>query len=300
VAAPTGSSPVTPLQNYFADLDTRVTALTNTQIINVADVTLLGSAANEGQIKHVDEMNCNFQAQDGVWVQMDIAKFVTSTARDTAYAKAGGIYKVVNVQSRVTSERFDRSWSSGSASWKPDLSLGLVPIRPTSVAGTGVVLGADGRITFTTASSVSVNGCYSLDFENYLHVLVVTAKSAGTDIGMRLRGAGADITAANYNVVTTYGTVTSTTTGTAAGNTSFVTDLGGIAGRLRGKFDLFSPFLAAQTGFASQFQAGSANYNGVGSGEHTLSNSYDGCTFGFFAAASTMTGTLRIYGYNDI
>ena len=48
---------------------------------------------------------------------------------------------------------------------------GLTLITPSSVAGSGVSVSASGKVTFTAATSVSVNGVFSATHDNYLVVV---------------------------------------------------------------------------------------------------------------------------------
>jgi hypothetical protein len=174
---------------------------------------------------------------------------------------------------------------------------GMTGIIPTSVAGTGVVLNANGQITFTTATAINVNGCFTSAFDTYELHLNVTARSAASNSALRMRSAGTDITAANYNTVYHYGGGTTSTAATTTGGTGFVTDIGGVT-LLRGKYTLFSPFLAAATGLVGQVALGSAEYIVHEAGNHTLATSYDGFTI--YMPTNNFTGTLRIYGYNSL
>jgi hypothetical protein len=174
---------------------------------------------------------------------------------------------------------------------------GLTGIIPTSVAGTGVVLNANGQITFTTATAINVNGCFTSAFDTYEIHLNVTARSGASNSALRMRSAGTDITAANYNTVYHYGGGSTSTAATTTGGTGFVTDIGGVT-LLRGKYTLFSPFLAAATGLVGQVALGNSEYIMSSGGNHTLTTSYDGFTI--FVPANNFTGTLRIYGYNSL
>ena len=72
----------------------------------VADLNalvLLSAVTFEGRIVHIDAMGCNFQAQDGVWMQIDRARFVSTADRDAEYANAGTAYRVNGAECYITS-----------------------------------------------------------------------------------------------------------------------------------------------------------------------------------------------------
>ena len=74
---------------------------------------------------------------------------------------------------------------------------GLSLVTPTSVAGTGVTL-SGGQVTFTAASTMSVNGCFTATYDNYQFVMTQSASSATNSIYMRLRVAGVDNSSSQY------------------------------------------------------------------------------------------------------
>ena len=79
----------------FAAIGTALAPLGRTLVVgDLLALSSLNAATFEGRIVHVDEGGSNFQAQDGVWVQITPAYFTTTTLRDTAYAKASSAFKV--------------------------------------------------------------------------------------------------------------------------------------------------------------------------------------------------------------
>ena len=57
-------------------------------------------------------------------------------------------------------------WSSSGPTGAP----GMVLLKPTSIAhsGTSASIGANGQVTFTAVTSLSLNGVFSADFDNFL------------------------------------------------------------------------------------------------------------------------------------
>jgi hypothetical protein len=160
---------------------TRLASLEATLLRNVADLDALVTydpAALEGRILNVDELNADFQAQDGVWVQITPALFATATARDTAYAKASGFFKVDNVRAYVTADKILYRYNGTAAAWKAWESdwITYTPSLTNIAIGTGgsALLSASyryelGRVRVrgvatlgTTGSSVSGNPTFDL------------------------------------------------------------------------------------------------------------------------------------------
>ena len=175
---------------------------------------------------------------------------------------------------------------------------GLSPSPPSLVANSGGTASLAGNtVTFTGVSSVSLNGCFTGDYDNY-RVLVIAVGSVDADIMMRLRASGADDTSSNYayryirgHSGTTLDTVV-TTLATAMRVSSSLTTRGTCS------FDLFYPFLSAGT-TGLGIETGNvlnptALINGFG---HNASSSFDGFTM--YPSSGTFTGTVSIYGYKS-
>jgi hypothetical protein len=172
--------------------------------------------------------------------------------------------------------------------------FGLVLIKPSTV-----VNGTDngkGTVSFSAASSVSLNGVFNSTYDNY-RMLTDIQGSGNMDILLRFRVSGSDASGANYNFVTT--TLTS-----SAAATSLVNQTSNNCGFLRSEgrsshiFEISRPFLAEKTRITiNGTRAFDAVQGFIGNGEHQLTTSYDGFTLiassGTFAA-----GTVSVYGYN--
>ena len=67
-------------------------------------------------------------------------------------------------------------------------TIGMVLMKPTSIAhsGTSATLGANGQVTFTAVTSLSLNGCFTAGFDNYV-VSVRGTSSTNTNLYYRLR-----------------------------------------------------------------------------------------------------------------
>ena len=177
---------------------------------------------------------------------------------------------------------------------------GLAKVIPSSVAvgsGTG---SADslGNVTFTTVSSVSLNGIFTSAYDNYLIILHTTATSSGR-CDMRLRTSSTDATGGNYSwsgqynasTANTYSGENGGTTATAGGITGLETTQGSL------RLSIFKPFLAEYTQWESAGHDGT--YRRVYGGIHNLNTSYDGFTIYNTTAGATITGKVRVYGYTQ-
>lgn len=170
---------------------------------------------------------------------------------------------------------------------------GLKLIVPSSVAGSGVSVSASGKVTFTAATSVSVNGCFSSTYDNYL---IVCQQAASTDANLlfRLRLAGTDATASNY-VYQSLNALSTTVSGNR--NTYGYTIIGTQGSTLRNgqHFYVYGPALAQPTAMraviASSYQSASIT---DGASTHSLSTAYDGFTVSM--ASGNSTGSLCVYG----
>lgn len=169
-----------------------------------------------------------------------------------------------------------------------------------STAGTGVKWGSAGGLVYITSSAfsaaatASVNNCFSSTYDNYRIVLYVTGTS-GNNLSFRYRASSTDNSAASYawqvaNIAGA-GLNGSVTTGATSHRVCYLgTNYSAIT------FDVFRPGLAANTLHMSQGYAdngGASQY--LVAGVHNVASAFDGFTL--IPDASTITGTVRVYGY---
>lgn len=177
---------------------------------------------------------------------------------------------------------------------------GLVPIVPTSVVN-GSTTG-DGQITFSAASTISVNGVFDSTFETYLVTVNITTTSSAMALGFRMRAGGTDNSASSY--ITTLNGVTSG--GTAAniassGTSNILTYLPtGYAGG-SANLTVINPAVASATKILAATSGSDSGYTQFtgrsGSLLHNVSSAFDGFTIQSGGAA-TLTGSIRVYGYS--
>ena len=172
-------------------------------------------------------------------------------------------------------------------------------IVPSSVAvgsGSGSVA-TQGTVSFSGASSVSVNDVFSATYSNYI-ILLNTTGSANQQVNFRLRVSGTDST-------TAYGSQSSASDSTSVFGSRLTpgfwqgNDVRS-ADRHLIRYELFNPQAAADTfGFqktasivaGDTTQISQTNFTLV----HDVATAYTG--FSLIASTGTMTGTVSVYGY---
>jgi hypothetical protein len=184
-----------------------------------------------------------------------------------------------------------------------DNTPGMKMIVPTSVAvgsGSGSIA-TQGTVSFSSASSISLNSCFSSTYDSYKIMFNVTSASANNYPILRLRASGTDNSSSNYNFgIIERNTTNTTVTGyTGSSSTSFQLGYCLTAGASN-TVDLFSPFATdytsyLMTGTTKNATVSSANYGEWKNGGTSVTTSYDG--FSIIAGSGTLTGTIRIYGY---
>jgi hypothetical protein len=174
---------------------------------------------------------------------------------------------------------------------------GLVSMTPTSIAhsGTSATINADGGVDFTAVSSLTLNGVFTSDYDNYF---LVWGSITGTSalINMRLRVAGTDATGSNYThqILQAQGT---TVTGDRISSASDWRLMSMTNVQVNGMvMHCYGPFLAQPTAYRtvtirSLNDATIDDYAGT----HSLSTAYDG----FTVATSSMSGNVHVFGYEE-
>ena len=190
-----------------------------------------------------------------------------------------------------------RFQSLGQATFPPTpVTMGMVLLTDYTIthAGTSATL-TNGQVTFTAVTSLSLNGVFSADFDNYV-VSIRHKLALGNDpIQMRLRVSGSDASGTDY---TRQRILASSTTVQALRSTSQTSAAVGYASADYGAGDvayIYGPFLAQPTAFRHN-NAGDISGGSIYeyASTHSLSTSYDGFTL--IPASSSLTGALQVYG----
>jgi len=189
---------------------------------------------------------------------------------------------------------------------KIETYMGLVKVVPTSVAGTGVTLSSTGTVNFTNAATVSVNGCFTSQFNSYK--LVWRANSTGAtavELRGRFRASGTDTTT-NYIAgqrVFNPNVATSTIDGNSSSTTYFILGNPGEPNYIPSNGEALIVNPASSTlrkgisGVGSGLSSGviyTVNWFGG-----TLNNTAAHDGFSIFASANNITGSLMVYGWRE-
>lgn len=178
---------------------------------------------------------------------------------------------------------------------------GSTAVIPTSVSGTGVTLGAGGKVSFTGSSFVVVNGCFTSDFDTYRIEVDSTSSGAATYTWV-MRLAGTNATTA-YDLQTNATVNATNFPAQSLNQAAFTMNAQAFAGQVNMTIDLYNPALAvATTGLATV--GGAANPMTTTAAliqqsflSHRTTTAYDG--FRLSASTGTMAGSIRIYGKNN-
>jgi hypothetical protein len=183
------------------------------------------------------------------------------------------------------------------------MSVGMVIMRPTSIvvagAGSSASVRAAGGVEFASATSLSLNGVFTADYDDYM-IVCRSQGSAYASINYRLRLSGTDNTTASSYVVQNLSAV-STTVGAARSTDSFSSGgAGAVSDEQRSgqTIYMYGPALAQPT--ASRVvsvagESGAALWDYAGT--HNQSTAYDGITF--LPNASNFSGLVAVYGLSQ-
>lgn len=177
-------------------------------------------------------------------------------------------------------------------------------VVPTAVAGTGVTLSPGGKITFSGASSITVSGVFTGSYDNYRVAWNIPAQTANADLAMRLNAAGSDNTTGNYNYLRTFTRASDQTVNaqTVTAASQWLLTVGATSTQTNdGWMDLYGPALSQYTsglGQATVYNPTPQMYTTITNLRHNTVASFDGFTI--YPVSGAITGTLRIYGYNNL
>jgi hypothetical protein len=174
----------------------------------------------------------------------------------------------------------------------------IVPSSVTVGSGSGSVA-TQGTVSFSGASSVSINGCFSSTYDHY-EIKFQGVASTNISLLMRMRVSGADDSGNNYQANSIFATPASTTIGSATGNSSATSAIYPVfmtTGKHLTTIQMSNPFETSATPmtYHSWSGDGTSGFNLWGAGRHTGSTSYTG--FSLITSSGTITGTVSVYGY---
>ena len=176
---------------------------------------------------------------------------------------------------------------------------GLKLIVPTSVAGSGVSVSATGKVTFTSSTTINVNGCFTSSYDNYLVVCRFVSATSSSDLLFRMRASGSDNSSANSYTRQLLNADGSSVTGARASADSG--RLSETSSTARSGFHtyFYGPNLAQPTAARSVTVSGrSSAWISDYAITHNQSTAYDGFSL-FENASGALTGILTVYGLSQ-
>jgi len=185
-------------------------------------------------------------------------------------------------------------------------AMGLKSVVPTSInVGSGsATVNANGLVTFTGASSVSLNGVFTSVYNSYRIIFVQTEALSAQDFGMQLKVSGSSAATAYYANGSV--AIDSSITGYFAGNSSQWVigsshPSAASVGHAMAIVDVSQPALARPTTMHSKSTAWtSTQIKGLNfGGFHTTQTAYDGFQIFIGGTSQTFGGTLSVYGYTN-
>ena len=249
-------------------------------LANAVDATYGGSVANWAALPATG----NFKGKR-LWVT-DIS--VVATWNGTAWVQA------LPVSSTGIS-------AADKALVQDALGVGLVNVVPTSVAQAGgsASANAQGLVTFTGVTSLSLNGAFTSAYKNY-RVIFDGSTGSGVAMHCRLRASGTDNTTTNY-FTALYKTDSGGASAvyTLSGQTYFNIGQGNTGFNVRSSFDISAPQLAVGT----RVNAQTAGHTGTNSAAYDGALAFNGTTqfdgITFYPASGSTSGTVQLFAYND-
>lgn len=179
----------------------------------------------------------------------------------------------------------------------PSTATNQVLTLPTDSIQPGLVLIT--TQTFSAASIISVNNCFSSLYDNYRINLNINSSSASSsNVFMRMRSSGTDNSTSNYRkaqVYVVYGTTTVSVNESSSADTQFWIDFNVDTATHSRMIDVLVPFLSMRTQISSGI--GNSDAWSTSMGTFNGTNSFDG--FSIYPASGNLTGTVRIYGYKN-
>jgi len=169
-------------------------------------------------------------------------------------------------------------------------------VVPASGGASGLTLIA--QTSYSAQTQVDITNCFSSTYQNYKIITTLSgASTAGAQLLYLLSGT-TPTSSANYF---TYGGINNTGTAFNAYEANKAYNYTGIdytsgAGYCIAQIDISSPFESLPTKFTGTSFMDSY-YSRYGGGVHNASTSYNGIRFS--ASAGNMTGTIRVYGYQN-
>jgi hypothetical protein len=267
----------------FTTGDVLTAAQVNTYLNEQTVMVFADSAARTTAFSYLQDTNAVEVYNSTAWVGL--------AADQTPLTTKGDLFGFSTVDARIPVGTNGHVLTADSTE-----TLGVKWAAPSAGALTLV-----SATTFSSVASHSVDSVFTSSYKYYRALLVFTASGINT-MTLRWRASSSD------NTGNTYYAVTRSTD--SAGTSEYASTVPGTASAFLGKynsdfnsvsFDIFDPQVASKTLFTgTAFSRGSSagglaavNFGGGFDG----TNAFDGMTL--IASSGTITGTLKIYGYQN-
>lgn len=187
---------------------------------------------------------------------------------------------------------------------RDNIGVGLVNVVPTSVAQAGgsASANAQGLVTFTGVTSVSLNGVFTSAYTDYRVLISTPTATAQANINFRIRASGSDTTTSTY-IQNLFMSRVNGALATNSGSNWASWVLYYVSAEANARFewsgDIKNPALAKQTvltGIGSGNDATSA-FQVLSGGFTATSPTHDGFTI--YPSSGSVTGTVQVFGYNN-
>ena len=179
---------------------------------------------------------------------------------------------------------------------------GLYLIKPTSIVSTGTgnssSINTNGSVTFSTCATLSLNGVFSADYDNYMIVMRHVSNLGGNYIMyLRMRASGTDNSTASSYVQQQLGANAGTVSGSRTTSNQARILISDSNARSGTTMWFYGPYLSQPTAVRSISVGGylSANFEDDAV-THNQSVAYDGFTLIQESASATYSGLLGVYG----
>jgi len=270
--------------NFPASLDT---------LTNPTSSDSLSSPSHSAQHANVNDAVEALQAKVGANSSAVTTSLDYKVAQLEAGATADAVKSYADSSARTTAVP---SPAEGDLSYLADVDSVEVYDGSAWIAVASSALTLITSTTFSSVTSVNLDGCFTSDYRNYMYQLEMpTTASSQHDIRMQYRSSGTTETSGVYQNIHIYGTFTGVASNFLSGfsfhymavsSTSTCSDAFGY---------FYRPAISGSTTGMSQFGSGSSFVFAVGNNSTTSTTAYDGVHL-YHATGGTFSGTLRIFG----
>lgn len=176
---------------------------------------------------------------------------------------------------------------------------GLISMTPTSIAysGTSASINADGGVDFSAVTSLSLNGVFMGDYDNYVVAMQFDA-TGGAALLCRYRLSGTDASGATDYTRQRIDVDGTSVTGARTSSSSFFCASHDTMANGSHLY-IYGPALAQPTAARSVVVGSSSGaYINDTASTHNQSTAYDGFTL-IVQGGDNITGTVHVFGYEE-